>query len=283
MIDREQIRRQLIDAGLARVADHIARLVQPCIRIYTTPTKDDDIPVGESKFGGDPDLPMDFQWPEWNGQPLAFLAQINLSTIAKNPISALLPPKGLLSFFYDCEQSTWGFDPKDKESWRVCFFPNDSLIRTSPAASMPDHANYAACALTFEDGLTFPGWESLYIQALNLTDTECEKYCAFDTSEEREGHGHQLLGHPKEIQSEMQLECQLAFNGVYCGDAKGYQDPRVRELEHDASQWRLLFQCDSDDNVGWMWGDVGRLYFWIAESDIESRRFENVWMILQCC
>ena len=81
----------------------------------------------------------------------------------------------------------------------------------------------------------------------------------------------------------MQLECQLASNGVYCGNPEGYQNPLVGELGSKASQWTLLFQCDSDDNVGWMWGDVGRLYFWITESDLVAQRFENVWMILQCC
>ena len=283
MVDRETIRVHLVDAGLARVADEIARLVRPCIRIHTTPTNDDEIPVGVSKFGGLPDVPTDFSWPEWNGQPLAFLAQINLATIATNPIAKPLPSDGLISFFYDCEQSTWGFDPKDKGSWRVYFFSNDSLHRTSSSVSLLEHAGYASCGLTFDDGLTFPGWESLHMQALHLTDVERDKYCEFDTEEETESDGHQLLGHPKEIQSEMQLECQLASNGVYCGNPEGYQNPLVGELRSKASQWTLLFQCDSDDNVGWMWGDVGRLYFWITESDLVAQRFENVWMILQCC
>jgi uncharacterized protein YwqG len=43
----------------------------------------------------------------------------------------------------------------------------------------------------------------------------------------------------------------------------------------------LLLQVDSDD-VGMMWGDGGRLYFWIREQDARRADFSNVWMILQC-
>ena len=31
-----------------------------------------------------------------------------------------------------------------------------------------------------------------------------------------------------------------------------------------------------------MWGDVGKLYFWIRKQDLARRDFSNVWMIMQC-
>jgi uncharacterized protein YwqG len=31
-----------------------------------------------------------------------------------------------------------------------------------------------------------------------------------------------------------------------------------------------------------MWGDVGRLYYWIKQSDLHERNWELVWLILQC-
>jgi uncharacterized protein YwqG len=282
MIDREQMWQKLVDAGLARVASDIAQLARPCIRFRTTLSGDDEIPVGASKFGGLPDVPKDFLWPEWNNRSLAFLGQINLSTLAKNSIVSLLPSSGLLSFFYDCEQRTWGFKPEDKGSWRVYLFPNQLLDRASYPTSIPDYAQHKPCTLSTENGLTFPGWETLYIKPLNLTDQERDLYWAFDSTHGVGDYGHQLLGHPQEVQSEMQLECQLVSNEVDLGDPEWSQDPRVPELESKASQWTLLFQFDSDANPGWMWGSVGCLYFWITESDLASQRFENVWMVLQC-
>lgn len=31
-----------------------------------------------------------------------------------------------------------------------------------------------------------------------------------------------------------------------------------------------------------MWGDVGRLYYWIRREDLAQRRFDKVWLVLQC-
>ncbi len=60
----------------------------------------------------------------------------------------------------------------------------------------------------------------------------------------------------------MKLECQLASNGLYCGDGDAYGSPQGRALADGAEDWRLLLQIDSDeDGPGWMWGDLGRIYF----------------------
>ena len=40
---------------------------------------------------------------------------------------------------------------------------------------------------------------------------------------------------------------------------------------------------DTDDDTGWMWGDVGTLYFWIREQDARAGDFSRVWMVFQCC
>ncbi len=91
-----------------------------------------------------------------------------------------------------------------------------------------------------------------------------------------------VLGYPDPIQGEMSLECQLASNGLYCGDASGYQDPRRAALEAGARDWRLLLQVDSEDDAGMMWGDVGRLYYWIRRQDLKKAEFGNTWVILEC-
>ena len=51
-----------------------------------------------------------------------------------------------------------------------------------------------------------------------------------------------------------------------------------------AVDWELLLQIDTDEEgPGWMWGDVGRLYFWLRSEDLVAQRFENAWLVLQCC
>jgi uncharacterized protein YwqG len=80
----------------------------------------------------------------------------------------------------------------------------------------------------------------------------------------------------------MQLECQLTSQGLNYGDASENNDLIAKDLKASASDWVLLLQLDSDDDVEMMWGDMGRLYFWIRESSLPSKRFDELWTILQC-
>ena len=59
-------------------------------------------------------------------------------------------------------------------------------------------------------------------------------------------------------------------------------------MEGDCTQlagrgdWRLLLQLDSDATANMMWGDSGRLYLWIRHEDLEVRRFDRCWVLVQC-
>ena len=79
-----------------------------------------------------------------------------------------------------------------------------------------------------------------------------EQFAYAEALEDRGAVIHRLLGHPDPVQGDMQLECQLASNGIDCGDAGGYRDPRVPALRPGAADWRLLLQIDSDDAAGMM-------------------------------
>jgi len=57
-----------------------------------------------------------------------------------------------------------------------------------------------------------------------------------------------------------------------CGAAKEIQFAPQRFKDTHM----LLMQFDSDYGMGWMWGDVGVLQYWIRPDDLKSRRFENV-------
>lgn len=48
-----------------------------------------------------------------------------------------------------------------------------------------------------------------------------------------------------------------------------------------------MFQLDSvkseEEDFELMLGDCGMLYFYIRKEDLPARRFDRVWLILQCC
>lgn len=238
--------------------------------------------TGFSKIGGIPVVPEGFEWPTWNGKPLAFLMQLKFSEINGGGQISYLPASGLLYVFYDQEQSTWGFDPKDAGSWRVFYSAEDVELKQGKYPSNIKE-RYHEKLLASKIVKTYPAWDDANIMALNLTDEQEDWYCEFRNAFLDDAPGHQLGGWPNPIQgSDMDLECELVSNGLYCGDETGYNDPRAKALEQNKDEWILILQIDSDDDAGMMWGDLGTLYFWIKKKDLGELNFHNVWMILQC-
>jgi uncharacterized protein YwqG len=97
---------------------------------------------------------------------------------------------------------------------------------------------------------------------------------------------HHLLGYADPIQDgRMDLQCQLITHGLSLGHDSYFEDPRRLELERGASDWRLLLQIDTDagdEGFGSMWGDAGRIYYWIQRQALEARSFDHCWLVLQC-
>jgi uncharacterized protein YwqG len=241
-------------------------------------------PHGSSRIGGTPDLPEAVSWPEADGKSLSFIAQIDLQEVAKVWRGSPLPASGMLYFFYDAEQSVWGFDPADRGKWAVLHSeePGERLREARFPADLPEHARFAPKVVAPVLETAYPGYDQVELDDLHLSDSQDDEvfeiFLAFPTEEP----SHKLFGYPDQIQGDMQLECQLVFHGLYCGDPSGYNDPRARDLEGGASQWRLLLQIDTDRDTEMMWGDAGRLYYWIREGDLAAGAFESSWLILQC-
>ncbi len=255
------------------------------LRVKTDGIALDSLPTGASRFGGCPDVPAGFVWPRYKDSPLSFIAQVNLDDLPLQDVDIPLPQGGSLLFFYDSQQRTWGFDPKDRGSAVVLYTkqaPN-SLTRIQAPEDIPEMGWYKCCAVDFDPAVNLPDAWSIHYQP-ELSDEERDKlfeYFEWDQSQ-TSGPIHRIGGHPDCVQNAMELECQLVTDGLYCGDSSGYEDPRRENLQEGAGDWRLLLQVDSDDDAGMMWGDVGRIYFWIRESDLREQHFENAWLILQC-
>ena len=283
MMNKKELKKKLDEAGLGHVSNELLMLAKMSIRFTTTKSNDTEMPVGASKIGGYPDLPPNYPFPKWKEVPLAFLAQINLADISDFNAASELPSSGLLSFFYSATQETWGYDPADIGSWRVCYFDNlNTLQRVEPPNDFPEEGHYLPCSLSFFEELTIPTWDSALIERLNFTDNEMNAYIDLPTNSD-DNLINRILGYPNSIQGDMQLECQLVSNGLYCGDETGYKDPRRIELEPDSINWKLLFQLDSEEeNAHMFWGDVGRVYFWINKTALSNRDFNKAWFQLQC-
>lgn len=281
--DLEAYRQRLDTAGLGGFADVLVAAARPGVRLIADPGAGTES-LGSSRLGGVPDLPPGTPWPSKDGAPLSFVAQCDLAPLRPYDIDALLPADGLLSFFYDAAtQSAWGFDPGDRDSFAVIYSSSaEPLGRRDAPPEVHRDGQFNPVGLTARTELTFVPWESYLIDTLGMTREQRFAYSESLPDDEGDQVIHRLLGHPDPVQGDMQVECQLASNGLYCGTPDDYRSPRAAQLRPGAIEWKLLLQLDSEDAAGMMWGDVGRIYYWIKNKDLAARNWDETWLVLQC-
>lgn len=252
-------------------------LAAPAIHITRSDTP------SRSHFGGIADLPAGLAWPEYKGSALSLLAHLSLPDLhAAYPIE-WLPTNGSLLFFYDVDRQPWGYDPHDRGSARVLHIPD-------PTAPLSDAGNRAKKGtptlprqdVAFRNIQVFPA-DRPCVTALDLSDQESDAFCGTADAAFGNKPHHQIAGHPGPIQTDdMELECHLVTNGLYLGDSRRDDSTRTEELRSRADRWVLLLQLDTDDKLEFIWGDCGRIYFWVEKEAARAGDFSNVWLILQC-
>lgn len=282
---RNAWRSQLEEMGVeARHLDSLQKLVRPAIRLESRRVAQADLSLGQSRLGGEPDLPAKFKWPVYKGKPLAFVAQLNMEAAARVMSTAPLPKRGHLWFFFAADQRNWGFDPKDRGSSLVHYEADVALERRALPRELPEEGRFQPCALAMASYVDIPSMEDERNPLMGSDDDMLDSYSEVqDQLASPNGDiAHKLLGHAQTIQGAMELECALTSNGIYTGDSSGYKDRRVAKLAKSQYDWRLLLQIDSDEHAGMMWVDAGRIYYWIREQDLLERRFDKSWLVLQC-
>ena len=294
MTGRAELSRLIREAELEEMHEALLAIAQPSIRLLAGEVApDDSIPPGASKLGGAPDLPADFVWPVGPEGSLSFVAQINLQDARSQDPTALLPESGLLSFFYqDRFNSPAPVKLWTLWDWHVAFVDDDpaALQRLTPPGDLTEvHMVYKPCPLGFEPDITIPDPFSLPAnQHLGLDyealkeagrDDLIDRYCSLTDSlldSAPNGIIHRMLGYPDLIQSYILTEVE------------DFARNRTDLVEHYAPQldadleWILLLQIDSEYQADMMWGDVGRLYFFISAQDLAARHFDHVICTMQC-
>lgn len=221
-------------------------------------------------------LPRQSPWPTWQGRGVEAVAVLDLTRLPRLP-GLPLPHAGWLTFFYDAaEQSAWGFDPTQRDAWRVVH-----CVDGEPRSAPDGTETFPEVALAAVEELTAPDLLEDALEGLR----QSERDGLFDFGDALppvSEPAHRIGGWPDLVQNSVWLGAQLASNGIPVGSPEGYRDPRVPGLASGAADWRLLLQIDSDDDAAMMWGDAGRLYFLIREDDLASSVFDRCWFELQC-
>ncbi len=249
-----------------------------------------------TRFGGQPDVPPDFIWPTFEGEnydgiiksrPLTFIAQFNCEELASYDSEHLLPDHGLLSFFYETDIQPWGFDPKDKGCARVFWFEDTSVLSAADyPKEMEEDCKFPMLKIKMSRQASFPGWDDFSESCSDDVDDDIFDALWVELSGECPEERSKLLGWPDVIQNSMPTECDLVSQGYYLGDGwkRIPEDVQKHAKETALDRWVLLFQLDVVDHGDFelMFGDCGRIYFYITKEDLLARRFDRVWLMLQC-
>lgn len=279
LLERTQEIRKLMErAELSRIAPSVLKFLRPSIRLQIGEQSTQPV----TRLGGIPNMPADIAWPtRRSGDPHSFLAQIDLKqlwTFEGLP----LPSSGSLFFFCDAAYLPAGSDPGDNDGIKVIYCT--SSLTENPLRRPPPELDaeviFKGFSLKPVLDSTAPPRDLWEIESLHLNDAGSYSYAQLFAGD---GPVHRIGGHPNLIQNnDLEMTAELVSHGVNCGDSNAVRAAKSRGLGAGAAEWRLLLQLGSEEDAGMMWGDVGKLFFMIRESDLKALRFERVWMDWQC-
>ncbi len=224
---------------LAPHVDYLLGIARPCVDIRMV----EDAPTPEcSRFGGDPLVPRDFQWPTATVGEYRFLGQINFSELSDPSLQ--LPGAGLLSLFVlhdEAGEAFWGDD-----GFVVGFYSeNVGDLQTLRAAAS---GTAAARRLKLTAGLSLPRCPELREDWPAGDDFQ---RCLFYDLPAKAGTANDyLLGYPY-------------FYSL------GY-DPTP------GPGWVPLLTLDSRDEFEWCWHDMDMLMVFIEADKLAIRDFSRL-------
>ena len=206
------------------------------------------------RFGGPALLPKKDAWPEGPDGPLTLIGQLDFAELAKVHKGELaLPKAGILSLFYDLERMPAGLERSDARYWRVVYVDDPK----SGTLHEPE-----------DDDPTPPF-------ALTPTSRKVKNAPLHKVG----GVGDWIQEDPRAAVALMAEGIECSARGIRAASKKGLSEA---SLAKRMASWKLLWQIDSDDSVGFSWHDSGMLYLFITEKDLAARRFDRAWIHLQC-
>jgi len=228
---------------------------------------------GSSRFGGDPDMPADLDWPEWDGKPLRFMMQVRLEELPAIAGRELLPERGLLYFFYSPLGDEEIFHD-EQQAGRVLFTEDlDELEQRQPPEEDEEGFVMEPEAIVFEAFNTIldpehPFWDDAggydkFRDAANAARAESDEYAY--------GRPYQVLGHPTPMQTSVQK---------YVASAECAARPPASATVDEAKEritrepWELLLaaiDCIGDTSM----------YVMIRREDLRARQWDKAWFVLQ--
>jgi hypothetical protein len=275
----DQLRAMFRAFFAAEIAEAIISLARPALRLSTGPAG------ARSRLGGPPVLPAGTPWPTWGDRTLDFVAVIDFGELAGALWLPELPGAGTAAFYYATRPPRpWGDDPAQTAGWRVL---PDAGVPAGPAIG--PEVRLGATPFISLPSPHEPVLRPFGAAVAAFAATYPELYASWVRFTWGDEPRHQTGGWPVVVQRAVWRDCALAAAGhsldavapATAGPAPIEVDFESWSMPAAAGDWRLLLQLDSDDRLGWRWGEPGCVYFSARAADVRSGALDRSWLILQ--
>jgi hypothetical protein len=293
-LDPQSIRRDF-SAGLSnsRHAAHHDYLMSTLRQVVWIRSEPGSPSMGQSKFGGWPDLPPQTPWPSHSGGPHQFIAQFNLSEIPSADDS-VLSTRGLLSLFAatrPIEHIFW----RDPGYVRAVYTPDPvELVSTPPPA--PSSAQLeellseerlprelqARHAQEVAQGLRWPEPPPVDVPQ-HERSLRLRFVCGLDFPQSEDQRADWPV--PQSEARDYYSELRTIWDSVVDPDSlPRYRDhllgyPGVSSLAYDPTpdpSWAHLLCLGSHPELDWGWHDSDFLHVFVEHERLRRADFSNL-------
>ncbi len=264
------LRAEIARLGLTAAEELIVGHATECIGLKIGSAAGDDLPLGASRYGGEPDLPPGVAWPRNEaGQYLDFLMQVHLAEATPPPVNNPLPATGHLYCFSGNDK----YGSFDELLVLYHDVPPDALVRApqpSDDERIPENGDPLFCHhLIVKTVIDLPEWSSDGEQAI----VEALEEAAEDGADVYETYHTMQRGFQAEPGQERagKIGGQPFWIG-YVPDEPGL----TASVPGDADDWVLLWWINSAYAVGANFGDAGYMLTYVKRAALARRDFSEL-------
>ncbi|MBA3708018.1 MAG: DUF1963 domain-containing protein [Planctomycetes bacterium] len=261
---------EISKAGLASFRSEILLSARRSVRLTLT-DEEDHIRLGNTRFGGTPDLPDSVPYPMTNGKHWIFHAQIELAPIA--PFQVYLPRSGLLQFFTEDEEYA--------KRAKVLYHPSPSQLRTyhhpdptkfhDSNISAPYHGFKATSALTYSLPCLYRDDERVNDATRRLIEIQDDPQFS---------EAYRAMGEMLYKEDDTGGEYHHINSYVFTQ----HESPEERAAEKCgglSDEWMVLLSLGYGRKTGYCFWDAGTLTYSIHKRDLQIADFSNVFASIE--
>jgi len=280
--NRSRLEQAIEEHGFAHAADYLRRTIKQTV-VWTKTGPEPYAQTGGSRVGGEPDLPDSLAWPvDSDGLLMSFVLQLNLAEL--QDAETRLPADGMLFFFV----GDYGLETEHRVL-HAAAAEMGSAKRTAAPGKLSfeeDFGPYHPYLLKSGASLQLPSYSYVDEEAVEDDDHGWEEYeeISFSIRGDSKKEVVRMFGYAEGQHGDDEYLAALSLFGceeTYSPDeaiarltlALGSEELARREVADIV----MLAEIESDDDIGFMWGDAGVLHYFIRREDLLAGRFDRTY------